>query len=900
MRAISPQEAVVTEQTPQPYLTVPHENVVAVHDHQQAQNLRSDSENGSYPGDRNGSEKHTTRSVPWELTREDIDETTGQVVQDECIPATDIGSDASIRRAGGAMDNDSAGIPEIYILRRMPPVLSPEQDGISGFPVKAENMRSMGLVLEDEYGNATPVPYKAFSKSDVLQQIQRLGKDSDWAEHKSVLRACPLETLLVVHDPQKLYGNSFAWIFTEIAYNTMMKKIESCREEAIRACVHERGDDARRKKEGEQRESRVRFAGCISPNEWISSTSDITNEEIQRMSLQSRRSLITRVISKKYKLFKEPCEFQAISDKIHSSRPQKNSHLVDLRKELDLGIQAISKTTDADTQTYLCIPTDASTQYTSDDFWTKRKMDDQENKAFANFFSRIAGLVEQALEQNETVNIFGEAFANLGTDEFINSQATGEELKELLNFTHLAYSKSKIVSCIQRVPISDSLISYACMENSSFDERVERSGRGSQAHILVWHFDDIIMPRAVFSSPSDVTIFRYCEVDSKLYIVAGLISGQLALWKTESSMELVDKDVVGSHRAHQQPPVQPTKPFVISSIDFSHRRTVSDIRVLPPGTDFKKNLRAVFNPSSTSTYLITSSGDGNIMIWDLNSAAQSGHLENFQWRPFLQAPLKKAESGVDLGCCHLVIPTANPTELTTTFWASTEDGEVLVGDWAQPAEERKLDYVKLLLTGTRTCRPTLSFAVSPFFDDLFLAVTDIAFYIWMQDCPSPIFSSPTASVSYASGAWSPTRPSVLFLGRTDGSLEVWDLSEQCQACSSVFVVGTVAITYLSFHPCRGVQRSSIQEDPDMSLLAAGDANGVVHIVALPKSLSVQTPGEVGVIRALFVRERDVISYVTKRRETIKKELGLGEVGDYSPRGSTREDGLGHPRGRGGK
>lgn len=49
---------------------------------------------------------------------------------------------------------------------------------------------------------------------------------------------------------------------------------------------------------------------------------------------------------------------------------------------------------------------------------------------------------------------------------------------------------------------SDTLISYACMENATFEERIEKSGRATQGFILVWHFDDIIVPQAVFSAPA--------------------------------------------------------------------------------------------------------------------------------------------------------------------------------------------------------------------------------------------------------------------------------------------------------------------------------------------------------------------------------------------------------------
>ncbi|PHJ25781.1 wd g-beta repeat-containing protein [Cystoisospora suis] len=802
-------------------------------------------------------------------------------------------------------------ITETEILKRMHLNLEADQDGVGRLTVKQANLKRMGLLVSDQ-DTEILVPYKIFSKNEVFQEIQKLGKDSDWSDHKAVLRMCSLEELLVVRDEEKLYGSNYVWIFTELAYEKTVQLINERRQEAKARYTQERTATLLKNEQGTGA-SRHTFGGSILAGKWNSTTSNVTEEEIRQMTLQPKRPFISRIVSRKHRLFGETRKFQPTSDKIHSCRPQKNNNFVVLRKELDFGVQAVSATAETGAQTSLCIPKNACTQYDNADLWAKTNFDDQENKAFAAFFARVAGLVEEALQQNETINVFGEDFATLGTEEFVTTQANGEGLKEMMNFTDLTYSKAKLITCIQWVPDSDTLISYACMENATFEERIEKSGRATQGFILVWHFDDIIVPQAVFSAPADPTVFRYCEVDGELYIVGGLITGQLAIWKADG---LISSSTVSTewHRTHQQQ-VRATKPMITSSIDFSHRRTVSDIRVLPPGTDFRKNFKLAFNPNSTVVYLASSAGDGCIMIWDVTSAVHSVVVENFQWRPFLQAPLKRAESGVDLGCCHLIVPKTEPGEVTTSFWASTEDGELLIGDWGQPTEDKKAEHIKTFLTETRSCRPTLGFEVSPFFDDVFLTVMDLNFHIWKLDCSSPVFTSPTSPVCYSSGTWSPTRPSVFFLGRVDGSLEVWDLSEQSQTYSVAFIVGAAAITCLSFHPPRSTDRrqstadkrlprkesrpvGALQKATDsvMFLVAAGDASGIVHIVSLPKNLTVPTPGEFGVVQAMFAREKDVVQYVIERRDAVKKELGLAESANSVARPGGREA-SGHGRGR---
>ncbi|EPT26847.1 hypothetical protein TGME49_223258 [Toxoplasma gondii ME49] len=285
-------------------------------------NIASTASEGTTVGERAGSKSMSGGLAPSDAEVQDVQgksEDGSQEKHEKCL-ATLNGKDSSslLKASRNSLHDD---VTEEHT--RMQPILMPGQDGVGGLAVKASNIKSMGLVLEGANGNEVPVPYKVFAKADVLQEIRNLGKDSDWAEHKSVLRVCPLDELLVVHDPHKLYGHSFAWVFTEVAYDVMAKRLQECREAAVTMYVRDRADEARKKDKRQIQAPDDQFGNYVPPRTWSSTTIDITNEEIRRMELQPKRSLLTRIISKKYRLFKEPCHFQATSDKIHSSRPQK-------------------------------------------------------------------------------------------------------------------------------------------------------------------------------------------------------------------------------------------------------------------------------------------------------------------------------------------------------------------------------------------------------------------------------------------------------------------------------------------------------------------------------------------------------------------------------------------------
>jgi hypothetical protein len=77
----------------------------------------------------------------------------------------------------------------------------------------------------------------------------------------------------------------------------------------------------------------------------------------------------------------------------------------------------------------------------------------------------------------------------------------------------------------------------------------------------------------------------------------------------------------------------------------------------------------------------------------------------------------------------------------------------------------------------RTYRPILALERSPFYDDLLLTVHDFYFCIWktsLVDVDKPIFKSACTFGAYNTcGGFSPSRPGVVFITKTEG-IDVWD------------------------------------------------------------------------------------------------------------------------------
>jgi hypothetical protein len=134
--------------------------------------------------------------------------------------------------------------------------------------------------------------------------------------------------------------------------------------------------------------------------------------------------------------------------------------------------------------------------------------------------------------------------------------------------------------------------------------------------------------------------------------------------------------------------------------------------------------------------------------------------------------LFRPDGSGDLGLAKVLL---SPKQTTTTFWAASDEGDLALVDWSiKPppgaggnAEEaaKFAEYVRKMYECERNYRPVVALERSPFFDDLILTVHDFS---------QPIFRSANTFGSHNTcGAFSPTRPGVIFITKTDG-IDVWD------------------------------------------------------------------------------------------------------------------------------
>merc|ERR1719401_2726796 len=253
------------------------------------------------------------------------------------------------------------------------------------------------------------------------------------------------------------------------------------------------------------------------------------------------------------------------------------------------------------------------------------------------------------------------------------------------------------------------------------------------------------------------------------------------------------------------------------------------------------------------------------MIWDFQVLLDAINDIDYQWRPVHRIQLQRQDSGTEMGCCQMLYCHDRVDEKgnkqLTNFYASTEEGELIFGDWAARVEEdRKPEFCKRMFTVSKTFRPMLSLERSPFFPEILLGVTDWAFYLWKDGEQEHLFQSSYTSTYFTRGVWSPTRPSVIFLGLASGGIDIWDFSDQSHKASLSDTGASVAISSMSF-----LKHGDMEKDQK---LAIGDAQGHLHVHIIPKNLVRQAGKELDNMRKFLEREEARVKYFKERRQAL--------------------------------
>jgi WD40 repeat protein len=553
-------------------------------------------------------------------------------------------------------------------------------------------------------------------KEKVTDEIATLGVMSDFQPAQKQIESFPGDDLLFVIDKTQQYGEMFLLCYTEEAREEFERKVREAAE-AIEA-------QARAEEEARLAAEAAEYARLnvvyedkpIEPRPWVTETSIDTTLEVDAYTFVPYREAVSIEISrpkdqtgKSVKLYDRNADVSGISEFRGVKDPNFKSIV-----EKDSGFQAAAPLQEQAAQTTWNRLVNKSVQYTSS---TGTDAISDNKEALLMFLEKALVTIENSLQQNESVDIFNDTFVITGDNDDDSGDAKTNELKELKNFGDPNYSKFKSLVAMDWVPHLPGMLAVSCVDNISFDQRTVISGKIKTSHLLVWDFRQLVKPSVVMSAQNEILCFRFNRAKKQQgLVVGGCITGQVCLWNIGDALKTASKkkgDAGDDEDAEGDK--GPIAPVLVSSIDYSHKKAVSDIMWLPADVqiNYRGNLVAAEHLDGQQHQFVTISGDGMIAVWDIRfrqiAAEELKHIgrpkhvpvekqqakgeePKLLWAPIFKAPLKRAEGVGELSLNRLFSPHAS---LSADISTKTEQSGDVRSHLVVSTEEGDLMYVDL-------------------------------------------------------------------------------------------------------------------------------------------------------------------------------------------------------------
>lgn len=604
--------------------------------------------------------------------------------------------------------------------------------------------------------------------------------------------------------------------------------------------------------------------------------SEFKDENIKEVEesevINKRKTLKLRVSKRRCEFHSDAYNFidREAGETGHEIKQKKTTALIQNKMVLDIGLQAAKPIKTFSSQTYHNRSVNLNVQYNPKDFSEHMpeidKNDDEVMHKMEKFFEKVAPKIEEALQSNELINVFQDDFEMLG-DKRDKSNKIANQQSEPLPFSDIDHGKNKSVSCIAFHPTKPHIVALSFLENISFDQRAEVSGKSYDSSVLVLNFaDNHIMLLYVLHTTIEISCIEF-HPDYPNMLFGGCLSGQIILWDfADESTKVVAEDDAVTAASEDMVSAEPEedetqdkstqsvtqlKPAIISMVAYSHKTHVSDMKFVPRGVKVDKK-----RPSEGEiTHFISCAEDGNILIWDSRTVSKENRrntVDEIHWKPFLSIPLYRPDGAGEQGLSKILF---NRNSTLPHFWAGSDEGDLIFVDWSKRPTGKEDDQPKMsdfmvARESQRNYRPVLALEQSPFFDDLIMTVHDFNFCIWKVDLENyqdPIFTSSYTFGSYNTcGVFSPTRAGVIFISKTNG-IDVWDFLDQSHKASMSLGSVSSVITYITFQQYKHKNHAQY--------LAFGEENdGTIFLYNVPPNLKNPQGDEKSTMQEFWNRE----------------------------------------------
>ncbi|KAM4655169.1 dynein axonemal intermediate chain 3 isoform 3-T8 [Amazona ochrocephala] len=668
--------------------------------------------------------------------------------------------------------------------------------------------------------------FKIIKKEDVIQDLKRRAKISDFYPIKNVILEYPGEELLVVLDANFQYGQNFYLVASEEAKENLLKPPETAEE---------------KQEEIEEEVENTVEALEIQPyrppvqKPWVSLGSE---KEVEEESVKDTVTKIKYMISRVRRKFGAPITFtdsnaSDVKDSYVECTSYQDKTFSIKMLEKDVGVQMVPKVKESSTQTKWTYPKNAATQYFPRELSDEEKEDYLSSEKLKEFLTSVHLRMEIALQQNEIMNPFFDDWKALAEDESSSGGKPDVYLQAYQSFTDLRYPKDRTISCVCWHPNIDGVIAVSARQRLSYEEHINLSDKSllQQSTILFWSVSDPIQPQLLLECPEDIYCFQFSPSNPSI-IAGGCINGQVILWdisehedklqntKTDADVnDVTAPPAMEDQQSSTEPPL--VKHCAASPIEHAHKKPVTDIIWLLNYFEDNQTGADSENRAEMPMQFATCSPDCSILFWDIpdpklseqplskketemnmfykprGGPDTSKHLD-LSWKPLIKINLCKSGITQEYGSTRIILRVLHCNfksservsarersrslkgikDISTDFFVGTEDGEIIYSDWKIEIENDLPIPVNQKHTQKYTVHTETinTLQRSPFFKDIVLSIGGRKFAIWKEE----VTNISKSKITFISPWIAPSKQHFLAVSDDLGVLHVLEI---CQALS---------------------------------------------------------------------------------------------------------------------
>ncbi|SCN45268.1 dynein intermediate chain, putative [Plasmodium malariae] len=448
-------------------------------------------------------------------------------------------------------------------------------------------------------------------------------------------------------------------------------------------------------------------------------------------------------------------------------------------------------------QTYKTVYKNLGVQYNID-FLKKKKEEIMKSNKLQKFLHNVFPIIEKFIIENVII-IEKNAQPNIQSMDILSFKNI-KNLNKIFIYTDVKYTTDKVVLFTLYLSLINYLIFIIYINNYSNDSFIE--GVNTDSYILVWSYTNYINPLYALISPYQISS---AVVNDKGYdlVIAGCSNGLLVIWK-------LPPNFYGTSILHSKinKKTVDIEPYLFSSIEYSHKREVTTLIFLNDKNLILSEKKISINNQKNSHLLVSISVDGTILIWDAtniekvevknNTKKKEKELtdELYSFKPLFKINTTRPNTEYSLGFTYFHFIEINSH--VSSFFAFSEEGEYIIGNmYGCMQKEKNYSIISKINDDYKSFKTLLCVKRNRIIKYLILTLTDTNFYLWKENEEHPLYASPKSNEIYSCCEFSHTKISVIFIGKINGHIEIWNLLEQKNHCICSLSISSYSLTCIS-------------------------------------------------------------------------------------------------------